>query len=126
LITVELCAIKELVKDHNLYSPEQKEKEEKEEQKLHYKALAIMVKNYLSVCSASELPMRSLADCIADNSAITSLANHLAEPSVIASSSSVTLDDTPPQVVPPLPYDDPIIPTRDIPMEDSMEVLEIT
>jgi hypothetical protein len=54
-----------------------------------------------------------------------SLASHLTEPTAVASSSSVTLDDIPSQVAAPLPYDDPGAPARDIPMDESMEVLDL-
>jgi hypothetical protein len=43
----------------------------------------------------------------------------------VASSSSITLDDIPSQVAALLPYDDSGAPARDIPMDESMEVLDL-
>jgi hypothetical protein len=70
-------------------------------------------------------PNRSLVDRVASKPATMSLASHLTKPTVVASSSSVTLDNIPSQVAAPLPYDDSGVPTRDIPMDESMEVLDL-
>jgi hypothetical protein len=110
-----------------------------EEQKLTSEAQAIMVKNYpdtipmdkaLAMAKAAhkkihDLPKRSLADHVAGNPVTASLASCLAEPTAVASSSSVTLDDAPSQVAALLPYDDSNALAGDIPMDKSMEVLDI-
>jgi hypothetical protein len=72
-----------------------------------------------------DLPKRSLVDHIAGLPATISLASCLTEPTVVASLSSVTLDDTPSQVAAPLLYNDSSAPAEDIPMDESMEVLDL-
>jgi hypothetical protein len=49
-----------------------------------------------------DLPKRLLADRIAGKPAMMSLAHHLTEPTTVALSSSVTLDNIPSQVAAPL------------------------
>jgi hypothetical protein len=112
---------------------------EMEEKKLLDKAWALVVKAYPKVLPLEEaleivkvarkkicnLPKRSLVDHIASKPAMMSLASRLTEPMVVASSSSVTLDDIPSQVAAPLPYDDPGALARDVPMDDSMEALDL-
>jgi hypothetical protein len=113
---------------------------EKEEKKLLDKAWALAVKDYLTKVLPIEealeivkaarkkignLPRRSLADCIASKPAMMTLASHLTKPMAVAFSSSVTLDDVPSQVAAPLPYDDSGVPARDIPMDESMEALDL-
>jgi hypothetical protein len=71
------------------------------------------------------LPRRSLVDCVASKPATMTLASHLTEPMVVASSSSITLDDAPSQVAAPLPYDDSSVLARDVPMDESMEALDL-
>jgi hypothetical protein len=102
---------------------------EKEEQKLLIEAWAILVKDYPKVIPLKDalelvkaahkkicdLPKRSLADRIAGKPAMISLASHLTEPTAVASSFSVTLDDAPSQVVALLPYDDSSTLTGDVP-----------
>jgi hypothetical protein len=113
---------------------------EKEEKKLLDKAWALAVKDYLAKVLPIEealemvevarkkicnLPKRSLADCVASKPATMSLASCLTEPMVLASSSSVTLDNIPSQVAAPLLYDDSGVLAGDIPMDESMEVPDL-
>jgi hypothetical protein len=113
---------------------------EMEEKKLLDEAWALAVKDYptkvlpieeaLKMVKAArkkihDLPRRSLADCVASKPATMSLASHLTKPMAVASSSSVTLDNVPSQVVAPLPYDDSGIPAGDVPMDESMEALDL-
>jgi hypothetical protein len=72
-----------------------------------------------------DLPRRSLTDCIASKLAIISLASCLTEPMAVASSSSITLDDIPSLVAAPLPYNDSGVLAKDVPMDESMEVLDL-
>jgi hypothetical protein len=53
------------------------------------------------------------------------LASCLTDSSAVASSTSVTLDDAPSQVAFLLPHNDPSAPAGDIPMDESMETLDI-
>jgi hypothetical protein len=54
-----------------------------------------------------------------------SLVHHLTEPTAVASLSSIILDNIPSQIVASLPYDDSSAPARDIPMDESMEALDL-
>jgi hypothetical protein len=114
-------------KTYNLAARHAKDtREENDSQRKCTSDRAEVVKGYYDARLAPIQPPSVLVARIAEARVAVSLADCIAEPSAIASPSVVPTDDPPSRAASPLLYTEPSTPVGDVPMVESMEAMYIT